>query len=146
MLDLRGVFCSSQQENTDNEAMLDSTIRGTGGSLKRLLIDNGCTGNDVAEAIASRGACLEELSMPCCTGLSDSGLTRIALACKQLLRLCVGGPSRYITHHPMMRLRYSTAYCSPVISSSRDKWAGGQRKASLLWCCKRPSAVNGFQP
>ena len=77
-----------------NQATLASAVRGTGGRLKRLLIDNGCAGADVAEAIASKGGCLEELSMPCCTGLSDAGLQAIAAACKQLRRLCVGGPSR----------------------------------------------------
>ena len=94
-LDLRDVFCASQHSNEANQATVASVVRGTGGRLKRLLIDNGCAGADVAEAIASKGALLEELSMPCCTGLSDAGLQGIAAACKQLQRLCVGGPSRY---------------------------------------------------
>ena len=94
-LDLRDVFCASQHGDEANQATLASIVRGTGGRLKRLLIDNGYAGADVAEAIASKGGCLEELSMPCCTGLSDAGLQAIAAACKQLRRLCMGGPSRY---------------------------------------------------
>ena len=94
VLDLRDVFYASQQSKEANEATLATTIRWTGGCLKRLLIDNGCAGADVAEAIAAMGSRLEELCMPCCTGLTDAGLRAIAAACKKLQRLCVGGPSR----------------------------------------------------
>ena len=96
-LDLRDVFCASQPGDEANQATVASVVRGTGGRLKRLLIDNGCAGADVTEAIASKGGCLEELSLPCCTGLSDTGLQAIAAACTQLRRLCVGGPSRCST-------------------------------------------------
>ena len=93
-MDLRNTFGASQQSEAADEVTLASTIRGTQGRLKTLLIDNGCAGNDVAEAIASVGQSLEQLSMPCCAGLSDAGLQKIAAACKELQRLSVGGPSR----------------------------------------------------
>ena len=96
-MDLRDVFCASQPGDETNQTTLASIVRGTGGSLKRLLIDNGCAGANVTETIASKGGCLEELSMPCCTGLSDTGLQAIAAASTQLRRLCVGGPSRCST-------------------------------------------------
>lgn len=73
---------------------LSKCCRGTSSSLKRLLIDNAYAGDDVAHAIASAGSCLQELSMPCCTGLTDVGLRCIAAACTQLRRLSVGGPAR----------------------------------------------------
>ena len=95
-LDLRDVFYASQQSAEANGAILASAIRGTAHCLKRLLIDNGCAGAEVAEAITSRGARREELSMPCCTGLDDAGLQGIAAACVKLQRLCVGGPSRCV--------------------------------------------------
>ena len=96
-LDLRDVFYASRQSKEANEEALASAIWGTSkGCLKRLLVDNGLAGAEVAEAIASRGSRMEELSMPCCKGLSDAGLQKIAAACTKLRRLCVGGPSRCV--------------------------------------------------
>ena len=94
VLDLRNTFCALQQSKAADEATLASAIRATPGRLKRLLIDNGYAGHDVTGAIASRGACLEDLSMPCCAGLSDAGLQAIAATCKNLQKLSVGGFSR----------------------------------------------------
>ncbi|CAL5224807.1 g7552 [Coccomyxa viridis] len=94
-LDLRRCFAASTQESLEkNEAALARIIRGTGGRLKRLLIDDGCAGADVVEAIASKGSQLEELSICDCRGVSDAGLQALAAACKQLTRLYVGGDSR----------------------------------------------------
>ena len=94
VLDLRFCFYPSQQSKAADEVALAGAIRGTRGRLKRLLIDQGCASDDVAEAIASKGARLEQLSVVACAGLSDAGLRTIAAACKQLQSLTVGGPSR----------------------------------------------------
>ena len=88
-LDLRDVFRS--RSTNYSAACTASIIQGTGGRLRRLLIDHGPAGGDVAAAIAARGSSLEELSMVYCEGLSDVGMQSIAAACKQLTRLSVGG-------------------------------------------------------
>ncbi len=94
-LDLCRCFAASTQESIEkNEAASASIIRGTGGRLRRLRIDDGCAGADVVEAIASKGSRLEQLAICDCRGLTDAGLQALAAACKQLARLRVGGDSR----------------------------------------------------
>lgn len=93
-LDLRGVFCSSQQSDHRKDGTLSKIIMKTGGRLSRLLIDNAAVGAQVALAVADRCPLLRELSMPCCALVTDRDLASMAAACKQLQTLCVGGPSK----------------------------------------------------
>ena len=94
-LDLSDVFSTSQQSDRQKEGMLTEIIEGTCGHLKKLHIDNAHVGEEAAQAISQKCTQLEELSMPGCAGLTDLGLRSIALACKRLQSLRIGGgPSK----------------------------------------------------
>ena len=94
-LDLSDVFSTSQQSDPQKEGMLTDIIEGTCGHLKKLYVDNAHVGEEATQAIAQKCTQLEELSMPGCAGLTDLGLRSIALACKRLQSLRIGGgPSK----------------------------------------------------
>ena len=57
----------------------------------KLYLDNAHVGEEAAQAIAQNCTHLEELSIPGCAGLTDLGLKSIALACKRLQSLHIGG-------------------------------------------------------
>ena len=89
------MFSTSQQSDRQKERMLTGIIESTCGHLKKLHIDNTHVGEEAAWAIAQKCTQLEELSMPGCAGLTDLGLRSIALACKRLQSLRIGGgPSK----------------------------------------------------
>ena len=95
LLDLSNVFSTSQQSSRQKESLLTDVIEGTCGHLRNLYLDNAHVGEEAAQAIALKCTKLEELSLPGCTGLTDTGLECIALACKRLQILRIGGgPSR----------------------------------------------------
>ena len=95
MLDLSDVFSTSQQSGRQKESVLIDIIEGTCGYLKELYLDNAYVGEEAALAIAQNLTQLEELSIPGCDGLTDRGLKSIALACKRLQVLRIGGgPTR----------------------------------------------------
>ncbi|CAK0787844.1 hypothetical protein CVIRNUC_011066 [Coccomyxa viridis] len=90
-LNLTDVFSTSQQSEQQKESLLTDIIQGTCGELRRLYLANAHMGEEASQAIAHKCAQLKELSLPGCAGLTATGLKSIALACKHLQVLRIGG-------------------------------------------------------
>ena len=97
VLNLSDVFSTSQQSERQKESMLTDIIEGTSGHLRELYLDKAHVGKEAAQAIAQKCTQLEELSLYGCTGLTDTELKCIAIACKRLQVLHIGGGvTRYV--------------------------------------------------
>ena len=110
MLDLSDVFDAYMPDSWQTQSVLTDIIEGTCGHLRKLSLDNWYVGEGAAQAIAQKCTQLEELSLPGCDGMTDSGVTFIALACKQLQILRIGGWT-YQVSAP----RLSIAACSALV-------------------------------
>ena len=91
VLNLSDVFSLSQQSERQKESMLTDIIENTSGHLRVLYIDKAHVGKEAAQAIAQKCTQLEELSLYGCIGLTDTELKCIAIACKRLQVLHIGG-------------------------------------------------------
>ena len=90
-LDLGNVFSTSQRGGRQIQGVLTDLIQGTCGNLKRLYLAEAYVCEEAALAIADNCTQLEELSLPGWAGVTMRGEKRIALACRRLQSLRIGG-------------------------------------------------------
>ena len=122
-LNLTDVFSTSQQSEQQKESLLTDIIQGTCGELRRLYLANAHMGEEASQAIAHKCAQLKELSLPGCAGLTATGLKSIALACKHLQVLRIGGG--LVRWLPSIVLALFRKHTLPDSLMCRKLWAHG---------------------